>query len=421
MPVSRKGPARKPRRSAKSIRDRLHEAEATLEAIRTGQVDALVVSGPRGEQTLTIEGATHPYFVLLNAMSDGATLLEPDGAILFGNRSFGDIAGAQVETLRGSMFQRLVVAAERSSFEEFLREGPRQNVAREYALINGNGSPTPVAIALSALPLGTHSGVTGSKSRGSATVLMAIITDLTYRKAAESIRARLLERLISAEDEERRRIARELHDETGQSLTALLVGLRTIADIAMLDEVRTVALRLRDIAAHTVDDVGRLARGLHPAILDDQGLAAAARRYAGDYVRSFGTALEFAAGDLDSPRLAPLVAATMYRILQEGLTNVARHARARNVAVELTRDESALELVVRDDGVGFEVSRTHDAASGLGLHGMRERVTLLGGTIQIDSWPGEGTVVRARIPAGNAPLAQTKRGRRRPKLVRRDS
>jgi signal transduction histidine kinase len=421
VPVNRKGRARKRRSSAKSIRDRLREAEATLEAIRTGQVDALVVSGPRGEQTRTIEGATHPYYVLLNAMSDGAALLEPGGEILFGNRSFGDIAGAPVETLRGSMFQRLVAAAERPSFEGFLREGPRQNVAREFALMNGNGSATPVAIALSALPLGTYTGVTASEPRDSATVLMAIITDLTYRKAAEATRAGLLERLISAEDDERRRIARELHDETGQSLTALLVGLRTIADIAVFPEVQRVALRLRDVAAQTVDDVGRLARGLHPAILDDQGLAAAARRYAGDYVRSFGTALEFAAGDLDSPWLAPVAAATMYRILQETLTNVARHASAKNVAVELKRDESALELLVRDDGVGFDVSLAHDAVSGLGLHGMRERVTLLGGTIQIESRPGEGTVVRARIPAGNAARAPTKGGRRRPKLVRRNS
>jgi PAS domain S-box-containing protein len=356
--------------------------------------------------------------VLLNAMGDGAALLEPGGAILFGNRSFGDIAGAQLETLRGSMFQRLVVPAERSSFEEFLREGSTRQVAREFALMTGTGATTPVAIALSTLPLGTDAGVPGSKARGGATVLMAIITDLTYRKGAEAGRAHLLESLISAEDDERRRIARELHDETGQSLTALLVGLRTIVDTAVLSEVQAVALRLRDVAARTVDDVGRLARGLHPAVLDDQGLAAAARRYVGDYVRSFGTVVDFVAGDLDSPRLAPLAAATMYRILQETLTNVARHARARNIAIELKRDESALELLVRDDGVGFEVDLARDAMSGLGLHGMRERVTLLGGSIHIESRPGQGTVVRARIPAGRTAPRSTKRGRRPPKGVR---
>lgn len=418
MALRRKERTRKRQSGAQKIRDRLEEAEATLEAIRTGQVDALVVSGPKGEQTRTIEGAEHPYFVLLNAMSDGAALLEPGGEILFGNRSFGEIAGVPVETLRGSMLQGMVALGMRSAFEEFLRDSSARSIAREFAITNGNGSARPVAVALSALPLGPDQDMT--ESRAGTTVLMAIITDLSYRKTAEATRARLLERLISAEDEERRRIARELHDETGQSLAALLVGLRAIANMSVRLEVRNAALRLRDVAANTVDDVGRLARGLHPAVLDDEGLAAAAKRYVGDYVRSFGIALDFAAGDLDSPRLAPLVAATIYRLLQETLTNVARHARARKVAVKLERDEASVELVVRDDGVGFDASHALIAASGLGLRGMRERVTLLGGSIQIESAPGEGTVVRARIPVRRSPHSATKRGRRH-KLDRRKS
>ena len=231
MALKRKGRARKRRSGAQKLRDRLDEAEATLDAIRTGQVDALVVSGPKGEQTRTIEGAEHPYFVLLNAMSDGAALLEPGGEILFGNRSFGDIAGVPVESLRGSMLQGLVVSGDRSTFDEFLRNGAEQRIAREFAFTNANGSARPVAVALSALPLGADRDVT--ESHASTTVLMAIITDLTYRKAAEATRARLLERLISAEDDERRRIARELHDETGQSLAALLVGLRAIANMSV--------------------------------------------------------------------------------------------------------------------------------------------------------------------------------------------
>jgi PAS domain S-box-containing protein len=412
MAVTRKDHARNNRTPVRTIRDRLHEAEATLEAIRTGQVDALVVSGPRGERTLTIEGAAHPYFVLLDAMSDGAALLELDGTILFGNRSLGDIAGKAVGKLRGSKLQRLVAPADRSSFEESLRAQSMQNIAREYSFVTARGSATPVAITLSDLPLGISSR---GASRDGTTVLMAIITDVSYRKATDATRAGLLERLISAEDDERRRIARELHDETGQSLTALQVGLRTIADMDVHPDVRTTALRLRDIAAQTVDDLGRLARGLHPAVLDDKGLAAAARRYVGDYVRSFGTAIEFTAGDLDSPPLASMPAATMYRILQEALTNVARHARASKIVVELARNESTLELVVRDDGVGFRVSAQHETA-GLGLRGMRERVTLLGGSIRIDSAPRKGTVVRARIPAGTSrplPPAKAPPARRR--------
>jgi len=403
--------ARKKRISGKEVRARLSEAEATLDAIRTGRVDALVVSGPQGEQTRTIEGATHPYFVLLNAMSDGAALLERGGAILFGNLSLGDIVGARVETLLGSPIQRLVAPAELSRFDEFLRLGCAKKSAAEFTFGAASKFAKPVTIALSPLPLASFRDANGSESRDTV-VLMAIIVDLTYRKAAEATRARLLESVITAEDNERRRIARELHDETGQSLTALVVGLRTIADMSVPADVRPAALRLRDVAARTVDDVGRLARGLHPAVLDDMGLDSAARRYVHDYIGSFGTPVNFLAGNVCSPRLAPLTAATAYRILQEALTNVARHARATKIDVEMSRTASALELLIRDDGVGFDVPRALDPASGLGLHGMRERVTLLGGSIEIESGPGRGTVVRARIPTG-ANVPPRRRGRAR--------
>jgi signal transduction histidine kinase len=400
--VRRKRGPEKRRSPIPGLRARLDEAEATLEAIRTGAVDALVVSGPGGEQTLAIEGATHPYHVLLNAMSDGAALLAPDGTILFGNRRLGEIARAPLEGLRGSRFQRLVAPAERPSFEGFLREGAKRNRAREFAMVDGDASETPVLIALSTVPLGAHSGVTGAEAPSGATVLMAIITDLAERKRAEATRLELMKRLISAEDDERRRIARELHDETGQSLTALLVGLRAIEQQAVTLDVQSAAQRLRSVAAHTVDNVGRLARGLHPSVLDDMGLAEAARRHVTDYSESFGVVVELRVESIVSLRLPPLVQTTLYRILQEALTNVARHARAQVVGVELKHAGSVLELVVRDDGVGFDAGAALDEASALGLHGMRERVALLGGSVEIESRPGLGTTVRARVPAGIA-------------------
>jgi signal transduction histidine kinase len=381
------------------LRARLSEAEATLEAIRTGQVDAVVVSGAVGERTLAIEGATHPYHVLLNAMSDGAALLSPDGTILFGNRRLAEIARAPLEELRGSRFQRFVVAAERPSIERFVRDG--KNGAREFALVGSDASATPVWIALSTVPLGPYPGANGAAPNGDS-IRMAIITDLTDRKRAEAIQIGLMKRLISAEDEERRRIARELHDETGQSLTTLLVGLRAIGDKTELAAVRLMARRLREVAAHTVDDVGRLARGLHPAVLDDKGLVAAARRHVSDFAKTVGVVVHLRVQGKVPRRLSPLVQSTMYRILQEALTNVARHAQAREVGVVLKHDDSVLELVIRDDGVGFDSAAALKEAAGLGLHGIQERVALLGGSVEIESRPGHGTIIRARIPAGIA-------------------
>lgn len=386
------GPRKRPS-PIQGLRARLDEAEATLTAIRTGEVDALVVSGPRGDQTRAIEGATHPYHVLLNAMSDGAALLDPDGAILFGNRRLGEIARAQLEGQQGSPFQQLVAFAERPRFEAFLRDGVGRTGVQEFAMAGENGSLTPVSIVLSTVSLETN-------ARNGSTVLMAIITDLTDRKQAEATRLGLMKRVISAEDAERRRIARELHDETGQSLTALLVGLRAIEDQAVTVDVQSAARQLRGVAAQTVDNVGRLARGLHPSVLDDMGLAAAARRYLSDYAKSFGLVVDLRLDDSVSRPLPSLAQTTMYRILQEALTNVARHAKAQHVWVELAYDGAVLELVVRDDGVGFNAEAALKEASGLGLHGMRERVALLGGSVEIESEARKGTTVRVRISTG---------------------
>ena len=377
----------KRRSPTQRLRARLHDAEATLEAIRSGAVDAVVVSGPRGEETRAFEGATHPYHVLLNAMSDGAALLSPDGTILFGNRRLAEIAHAPLGSVRGSRLSHFAALGERHSLEAFVRVG--RNGGREFAFMGEAGAATPVWIALSQVPLEAGNGHS---------VRMVIITDLTDRKHAETTRLGLLKRLLSAEDQERRRIARELHDETGQSLTTLLVGLRAIGDKTGLAEVRSMAQRLREVAAHTVDDVGRLARGLHPAVLDDKGLVAAARRHASDFGKAFGVAVDFRVVGSVPRRMAPLVQSTMYRILQESLTNVARHAQARGVGIVLTHKNAMLEIAIRDDGVGFDPAAALTEASGLGLHGMQERVALLGGSVEIASRRGHGTTIRAHIP-----------------------
>lgn len=379
------------------LRARLAEAEATLDAIRTGGVDALVVSGPGGERTLTIEGATHPYDALLNAMSDGAALLTLDGVTLFCNRRLGEIAQAPIEDVRRSRFESLVDPTERSSLRELMQDGARANRAGEFTLVAHSGPGVPVWIALSSVPLGAYPGVTDG-DEGASTVLMAIVTDLTERKEAATTRLELMGRVISAEDDERRRIAQELHDETGQSLTALLVGLRAIEALAVTDAVYAAALRLHEITAETMDNVGRLARGLHPSVLDNLGLAAAVRRYVKDYSESFHIAVDLEVEDVVSRDVAPLAQTTLYRILQEALTNVARHARARSVRVELKQKGATLELVVVDDGIGLDARAMPGDGSGLGLHGMRERVALLGGSIEFESTPGAGTLIRARIP-----------------------
>jgi signal transduction histidine kinase len=192
-----------------------------------------------------------------------------------------------------------------------------------------------------------------------------------------------------------------LHDETGQSLTFLLVGLRLIEDTRTLRQAKTRISQLRDLTVQILDNLRRLARGLHPSVLDDLGLVVALTRYATDYAQSHGIAINVHTEGLDSDRLLSPVETALYRIMQEALTNIARHAAAKTVRIALIRRPSAVWMVVEDDGCGFDVETTFrtSATSGhLGLYSMRERVTLLGGSVAIKSGQGEGTIVSLQIP-----------------------
>jgi two-component system sensor histidine kinase UhpB len=237
------------------------------------------------------------------------------------------------------------------------------------------------------------------------------IQDITDQKLAEvslsdevktsrESLAELSRRLLRAEEAERRRIAGELHDEIGQALTALRLNLQAMArnlgaptTTGRLDE--SIAL-----VEHTIEQVRGLSLDLRPALLDDLGLVPALRSYvAGLARRSNIEALFDADEQIDRP--CPDVETACYRIAQEALTNVARHAGAKTVRVELVRVGRAIRLIVADDGVGFDVpSATQRAVGGasLGLLGMRERASLLGGQLEIASEPGRGTEVRATFP-----------------------
>jgi PAS domain S-box-containing protein len=226
--------------------------------------------------------------------------------------------------------------------------------------------------------------------------------DLTERQRAAEVRTRLLEQVIAAQEEEQRRIARELHDETGQSLTSLLVGLRALEEAASLDDARAGAGELRTMTARALDEVRRLARGLRPSALDELGLLPAIEQYALDSGQARGLAVDVRAHGFDGGRLPSTVETAVYRIVQEALTNVVKHARARSVSVVLRHRAGAVQAIVADDGCGFDVEaalRGPGAWAGLGLHGMRERAALLGGEVTIESAPGEGTTIYVCVPA----------------------
>jgi signal transduction histidine kinase len=216
----------------------------------------------------------------------------------------------------------------------------------------------------------------------------------------ETLRRHLLERVMTVQEEERKRIALELHDQTGQPLTSLIITLGVLAEATSMREVKAHVQDLRSLASRILQDVHDLALELRPSVLDDLGLLAALRHLHKEYQDRFRLPVDFQVLGLDGERLPSEVEIALYRIVQEALTNVARHAEAHSISVLLEKRGALLKLIVEDDGHGFDVISTMSTHSRkrLGLYGMRERASLLGGTLTIESSSDSGTAVFVEIP-----------------------
>jgi signal transduction histidine kinase len=222
----------------------------------------------------------------------------------------------------------------------------------------------------------------------------------------EHLRAQLLEKVISAQEDERKRIARELHDDTSQALTSLVVGLKVLEGLHDPAQVRAQVAELRDLAAGTLDSVHGLALELRPSVLDDLGLVAAVQRHLAALSRIHGLDVDFHTSGLDGVRLPAETETAVYRIIQEALANVIRHSRASGASVVLERRQEALVAIVEDDGRGFDADLLLGSEHSLGLHGMRERSFLVGGKLTIESSPDGGTTVFVQVPLqASAPAA----------------
>jgi two-component system sensor histidine kinase UhpB len=234
---------------------------------------------------------------------------------------------------------------------------------------------------------------------GPVTRIVGTHFDLTERRAAEAERARteLLSRLVFAQEDERRRIAREMHDQFGEQLTALSRGIDAMKEAcAESPDLSAHVVTLEKIARQLDRDVDQLVWQLRPTALDDLGLRAALANYVQDWSRRVDIPAELHVSGLLDDRLAPDIETTLYRVAQEALTNVARHSQASRVEVILERQADAVLLIVEDNGVGFETG-SEPPGEGFGLLGMHERASLIGATVEIESTPGKGTTVFLRM------------------------
>ena len=216
----------------------------------------------------------------------------------------------------------------------------------------------------------------------------AIAADTASRVARDA-----LQRAVEGQELERRRLARELHDETGQALTSILLGLKSLEESGHRDVVEAVR-SLRELVVQTLQDVRRLAVELRPTALDDFGLPTALERLASSFAEQTGAAVELESR-LGDDRLPAEVETVLYRIVQEALTNVVKHAQADRVSIVLRRKDGSVTAVIEDDGRGFDRS---DAGEGFGLVGMKERVELVKGRLEIETSRGKGTTLVVEVP-----------------------
>ena len=238
----------------------------------------------------------------------------------------------------------------------------------------------------------------------------ALQAEIAHRVRAEESHRHVLRRLAGAEETERGRISRELHDRLGQDLTGLKLGLQLVRKQGLLaPSVQESVSKLEQLADGLMRDIHRLAWELHPAALDDLGLEAVLRRYAAEWSESNGVPVDFHSDGVEAQRLPIQIETTLYRITQEALTNVTRHANAKRVSVLLERRPDHVSLIVEDDGGGFDAEIQASVAQGkLGLLGMRERMMLAGGTLEIESTRGVGTTVFVRVPLKPGPAESLK-------------
>jgi signal transduction histidine kinase len=213
----------------------------------------------------------------------------------------------------------------------------------------------------------------------------AVAVELSERVQRDALR-----RIVAAQELERRRLARELHDETGQALTSILLGLKQLEGV----EPESVA-RLRELVVATLQDVRRLAVELRPKVLDDFGLVPALERLTESFAEQTGITVDLEAGAI-TDRLPGEVETAVYRIVQEALTNVVKHSHAQRVSVLVTRSDGRIKAVIEDDGRGFDPQA--GTGDGIGLIGMRERIELLDGTLAVESSETSGTTVALEVP-----------------------
>ncbi len=360
----------------------MEEAEQTLRAIQYGTVDAFVVEEPEGHRVYTLEGSDLPYSALVEKMQQGAAMLDARGCIVYCNLSLAQLLGVERETVIGRYLLDFVASEDRPAYERLLHENPSVSNEGEIRLQLSDGSFIPTNFSFSLL----------SRDKSATGVL---VTDLTSQKQQMDFASRLQ----NLQDEERRRLARELHDSVGQTLAALSMNIGVIQ--AQSHQLDSIGARAVSENAQLVDQVSREIRTishlLHPPLLDVAGLTSALRWYADGFAERSNIKVEVEIAN-DFGRLPDEFEIAIFRIVQECLTNIHRHSGSATAAIRVQQEGDTVFVKVQDSGKGIPLEKQHElieaGRGGVGFAGMRERLRRLGGTLEIQS-NASGTTVGA--------------------------
>lgn len=384
--------------AVRALRDRVAELEETLNAIRQGKVDALVVKSETGDRVFTLQGAEHPYRVLVETMNEGAATLSSEGLVLFANSRFAKMLGAPLTRLVGSRIFDCVPVDQRKRLRAILASGRRG--AGDLDIRSPSGRRALLRLSFNVL---NAAGVSA---------ICVIATELTELvEANEALRVNedalrhLSTRLLKLQDEERRRISRDLHDVTGQKLAVQAMTLGQLLKTESGNGNNTARKALSDcldLANQISSEIRTLSYLLHPPLLDELGLLSAVRWCTQGFEKRTGIQVEVAI-PRGLPRLSPDREVALFRVVQEALANVHRHSGSKSARVQVRASKHEIVLEVRDRGKGMPAAalKASDGIAcvfGVGIQGMRERIRLVSGSLDVTSAPGRGTVVRATLP-----------------------
>lgn len=375
----------------RKLQERLDAAEETLRALRSGEVDAIVASGPDGDCVYTLKGADEAYRLMVQNMAEGALTVAPDGVILFSNEKLASILAIPHERVIGSSFYDFIVPEDADIFSALLTHELGGGAKCEVRLKAPGGALVPVSLSVNRLEL---DGVG---------CFCVIVADLTDQKRNEEVLRAISARLLQIQDEDRRRIARGLHDGAFQRLAALEFKMTLVGQASpkLPPAAQRNLTECLDLVGECCKDLSNLVYLIQPPLLEEQGLGPALRAYVNGFNRRLGPQVS-----LNFPsrrgRLPVDAETTLFRIAQEALTNIERHSGSATAEILFRRKRGEILLEVADHGCGISKGILKQlnggtALPGIGIAGMRERVRLLGGIMEICS-SSDGTTVRIRLP-----------------------